>query len=133
MRKINQLWLLSAILILWGGMVASAQQPYFTVDQMPDLIQCLPAPPAMDSPAFQYDKQRYKWGKQQRKNAESMVDSNGKPYGSKRTYELFQMFRSIANKIPTLTDEQKPDYQMKISAICEIMQCRKVEKTLPKP
>ena len=61
---------LSTLFLLWGGLVASAQQPYFTVDQMPDLIQCLPAPPAKDSPAFQYDKQRYKWGKQQRKNAE---------------------------------------------------------------
>lgn len=68
-----------------------------------------------------------------RKDAESMTDSNGKPYGSKSTYELFQMFRTIANKIPTLTDDQKADYQDKISAICEIILCRKIEKTLPKP
>ena len=69
-KKNNLFWLLSATLILWSGVVASAQDmsAYYTVEEMPDLIQCLPAPPAMDSPAFQYDKQRYKWGKQQRKN-----------------------------------------------------------------
>lgn len=104
--------------------------------------------PAAEKPAEAQEKPKFdeieflkKWRvpadipvmKMQRKNAESMVDSKGKPYGEKSTYELYQMFRSIANKIPTLTDEQKPDYQMKISAICEIMQCRKVEKTLPKP
>ncbi len=67
----NPIGLLSAILILWGG-IASAQNNsyYFSVEELPDLVQCLPAPPAKDSPAFQYDKQRYKWGKQQRKNAE---------------------------------------------------------------
>ena len=70
MRKMNPIGLLSAILILWGG-IASAQNNsyYFSVEELPDLVQCLPAPPAKDSPAFQYDKQRYKWGKQQRKNA----------------------------------------------------------------
>ena len=43
---------------------------YFTADELPDLIQCLPAPPAKGSPAFKYDVKRYKWGKKQRTNAE---------------------------------------------------------------
>ena len=42
--------------------------PYFTTEEMPDLVKCLPAPPAKGSPAFQLDVQRYKWGKQQRKD-----------------------------------------------------------------
>ncbi len=41
-------------------------QPYFTVDQMPDLLKCLPAPPAFDSPEFANDMMRFAWGKQQR-------------------------------------------------------------------
>lgn len=62
-------------------------------------------------------------------NAEKMTDSNGQPYGEKTTEALFNMLRVITKKISTLTDEQKPDYQIKVSAICEILQCRKIEKT----
>lgn len=45
-------------------------QPYFPVEQLPDLIKCLPAPPAFDSPEFAYDMERFVWGKQQRLNEE---------------------------------------------------------------
>jgi len=41
-------------------------KPYFTVDQLPDLIQCLPAPPDTVSAQFGYDMQRYMWGLTQR-------------------------------------------------------------------
>lgn len=66
-----------------------------------------------------------------RMNAEKMTDSEGKPYGEKSTYALFNMLRVISKKIDTLPDDQKLDYQLKVSAICEILQCRKIEKTLP--
>ena len=39
---------------------------YFTVDEMPDLIKCLPAPPDTCSAEFTNDILRYMWGKQQR-------------------------------------------------------------------
>ena len=45
-------------------------QPYLPVEQLPDLIKCLPAPPAFDSPEFAYDMERFVWGKQQRLNEE---------------------------------------------------------------
>lgn len=48
------------------GVVASEGQKvptYFTIDQMPDLVKCLPAPPAWKSQEFQYDSIRYFWGK----------------------------------------------------------------------
>ena len=54
---------------LMAGMTMNAQdevQPYLTVDQLPDLIKCLPAPPAFDSPEFANDMMRFSWGKQQR-------------------------------------------------------------------
>ncbi len=44
-------------------------QPLFTQEQMPDLVKCLPAPPAPGSPEFAYDSLRYFWGKEQRKDA----------------------------------------------------------------
>lgn len=58
-----------ALSLVMAAMTLNAQnevQPYFTVDQLPDLIKCLPAPPAFDSPEFANDMMRYAWGKQQR-------------------------------------------------------------------
>ena len=40
--------------------------PYYPVDKLPDLIKCLPAPPAFNSPEFAHDVVRYQWGKTQR-------------------------------------------------------------------
>lgn len=48
---------------------AYAQDTYLSTDELPDLIQCLPAPPQKGSPAFKYDVKRYRWGKEQRKDA----------------------------------------------------------------
>ena len=58
-----------AVAAMMATMNVSAQEtvtPYFTVDQLPDLIKCLPAPPSFDSPEFANDMMRYSWGKQQR-------------------------------------------------------------------
>ena len=46
---------------------------YLTSEELPDLIKCLPAPPAKGSPAFKYDVKRYKWGKEQRKDADRVA------------------------------------------------------------
>ena len=65
--------LLFAVAAFMLGMTMHAQdevQPYFTVDQLPDLIKCLPAPPAFDSPEFANDMMRFAWGKQQRLDPE---------------------------------------------------------------
>ena len=62
-----------ALAFVMTAMTLNAQdevQPYFTVDQLPDLIKCLPAPPAFDSPEFANDMMRYAWGKQQRLDPE---------------------------------------------------------------
>ena len=41
-------------------------QPYFELNQMPNLLEIMPAPPSFDSPEFANDVVRYGWGKQQR-------------------------------------------------------------------
>lgn len=55
---------------LTGITAAMAQKEevelYMTVDELPNLTKCLPAPPAFDSPEFAADMQRYAWGKRQR-------------------------------------------------------------------
>lgn len=59
--------LIIALLFVCGISVAQNEmQPYLTVEQLPNLIKCLPAPPAFDSPEFANDLMRYNWGKQQR-------------------------------------------------------------------
>lgn len=48
----------------------STIKPYINADELPDLIKCLPPPPAFDSPEFAYDVVRYQWGKMQREDPE---------------------------------------------------------------
>ena len=60
------IYILAATLLLTQG--AYAQQTYFSTNELPDLIKCLPAPPQKGSPAFKNDVLRYQWGKQQRKD-----------------------------------------------------------------
>lgn len=96
-------------------------------------------PPQQQKPVFNEIEFLKQWSRPQgisgmsRTNAESMVDDKGQPYGEKDTYTLWNMQRVIMKKMnePETTQEQKDLYGMKLSAICEIMQCRKVEKTLP--
>ncbi len=59
---------------LMGTLSASAERlikganPYFTVEQMPDMTKWLPAPPSFDSEQFSYDKAQYAWGKSRRED-----------------------------------------------------------------
>ncbi len=48
-------------------------QKYFELDQLPKLIEIMPAPPAFDSPEFANDVVRYGWGKQQRQDADRVA------------------------------------------------------------
>ena len=58
--------LFSCVVAAFGCMAVDAATPYFTTGEMPNLIKCMPAPPAADSPAFAYDIVCYNWGKAQR-------------------------------------------------------------------
>ena len=57
---------LAAAVVLAGIVPGSAQEKYLPAEQLPDLIQCLPAPPDSLSAGFAYDVLRYQWGKAQR-------------------------------------------------------------------
>lgn len=59
--------------IMLSGITVYAQdevQPYFTTEELPDLIKCLPAPPDTIGEHFTHDIMRYMWGKQQRLDPE---------------------------------------------------------------
>ena len=61
---------LFAALLFCGSFQLKAQNDditlYFSTEELPDLVKCLPAPPAFDSPEFANDVVRYQWGKIQR-------------------------------------------------------------------
>ena len=64
--------LIAFSLLVAGCLTMQAQEndTYFTIDEMPDLIKCLPAPPDTASPVFAYDAMRYQWGKSMRSDTQ---------------------------------------------------------------
>ena len=62
--------LMFAAILFCGSLQTKAQSGdiklYFSTEELPDLIKCLPPPPAFNSPEFSYDVLRYQWGKTQR-------------------------------------------------------------------
>ena len=61
--------LLAATFAAAALFTARAQETYFTIDDMPDLVKCLPAPPDTTSLDFSHDVMRYMWGKTMRSDA----------------------------------------------------------------
>jgi len=59
-----------AALLFCGSIQVKAQNEerklYFSTEELPNLIKCLPPPPSFNSPEFSYDVVRYQWGKIQR-------------------------------------------------------------------
>ena len=66
MRFTQKLLITVAALCMTASLSAQKNDTtlYFTVDEMPDLIKCLPAPPDTCSAEFTNDILRYMWGKQ---------------------------------------------------------------------
>lgn len=52
--------------LLFISLCLTAQQPYFTVEEMPNALVFMPAPPQLDETRFAYDLAQYQWGKSMR-------------------------------------------------------------------
>ena len=72
MKSLLRVVLLSALLhaSVLATLRAQEYRTYFTLDEMPDLTECLPAPPDTTGMDFAYDVTRYFWGKAQRTDPE---------------------------------------------------------------
>lgn len=108
----------------------SAQQ-YFTVDEMPNLIQILPAPPDSSSVAFAHDVTQYMWGKAQRldpvrsaiaiNDAEYSLDNLirifSEPFGMsisfEETPEIFRLLRDFTATCDNICKSIKVYYMRK--------------------
>ena len=86
-----------------GGTPAEVQT-YFTIDDMPDLVKCLPAPPAWGSSEFAYDSLRYFWGKEQR--TDSLRAAQAKSDAVWTLEALFASFNEAFGM--TLSPEETP-------------------------
>ena len=73
MNKMSK-WMLAAILMVCGAATAFAGQDekngkaYFTKDELPNMVNFLPAPPEFESTRFVADQTQYLWGKRQRQD-----------------------------------------------------------------
>ena len=70
-------YLILAVAAVMATMNINAQnesaQPYYELNEMPELLEIMPEPPAFDSPEFANDVVRYCWGKQQRMDPERVA------------------------------------------------------------
>lgn len=72
MKKIMMM-VVVALMTTWNvNAQDAAVEPYYELDQLPKLIDIMPAPPAFDSPEFANDVVRYGWGKQQRQDKDRL-------------------------------------------------------------
>lgn len=120
MKRIPFYRILIPILLLAVGTQLPAQeqpQTYFTIDDMPDLVQCLPAPPSPGDERFAGDVARYEWGKKQRLdperaaiaehdaywNFDSLAVIFSEPFGMKISPESSpQIYRLLTRGVATL-------------------------------
>ena len=96
---------------------ARAQEAYFTIDDMPDLVQCLPAPPDTTSLDFVHDVMRYMWGKEMRSdslraaiaerdaiwNLDTLAAIFSTPFGRKISKETTpEIYKAFVNGVYTI-------------------------------
>ena len=83
----------AAAIMLGGYMGAQAQnpEPYISLDKMPNIINCLPAPPDTASEMFKHDINRFFWGKEQRNNPErAAMARRDAVWGYQNTLDTFE-------------------------------------------
>lgn len=123
-------WMIAAILLVSGAATLGAQnaeteraQAYFSVREMPNLVNILPAPPDSIVHKFTYDVAQYMWGKEMRRDPErgplavedaeysleymlkAFKDSFGMEISFEKTPEIYRVLRDsfdTANNMGTV-------------------------------
>lgn len=126
------LWLLLPLRV-------GAQNELFSVDEMPNAVNYLPAPPDTASADFMYDLIRYQWGKQQRldreRAAQAVSDADwgvsvvcrifSQPFGMEiskdSTPELYRLLEMSVATCDLATHKAKERYRRKrpYTRMCE--------------
>ncbi len=96
-------------------------EPYCGVENLPDLVKCLPAPPKPGSADFARDVARYEWGKAQRKDPEraalarrdavwsfgTVADAFSKPFGMEISPTNTPMIWKVLEDSLSTTDQMR--------------------------
>ena len=119
--------IIATILIMCGVMNAPAQklEPYISLDKMPNIINCLPAPPDTASEMFQHDINRFFWGKQQRLNPErAAIARRDAVWGYQHTLDTFEKAFGLH-----ISEEETPEiWELVTRGIATVTQIRKAPK-----
>ena len=123
MKKIMAL----VVAVLMATMTAGAQdetvQPYFELNEMPELLEIMPEPPAFDSPEFANDIVRYSWGKQQRMDPDRLALA----IADAEWDDLTKFFGQFAEAFGlTITPEDTPEiYKLLVTSLATTDPMRK--------
>ena len=130
MKKKLALICFAAMVFAWPVKI-SAQNELFTVDEMPNAVKYLPAPPDTASAEFVNDIIRYQWGKQQRldktRAAQAFSDAEwgigivckifSEPFGmeisKENTPELYHLLEMSIATCDLATHKAKDHYKRK--------------------
>ena len=82
-------FLLCAFLLLLTSVAAQKPHAYFSVQEMPDAVKYLPAPPDTSSMRFAYDTAQYQWGKRQRATPRGQQAKDDADYSIYRMATIF--------------------------------------------
>ena len=123
--------ILLAFCLAAGLISARAQEPYFSIDEMPDLVKCLPAPPDTTSLDFAHDVMCYMTGKAARADScraaiaerdaiwdlDTLAAIFSEPFGLKidkeTTPEIYKAFISGIKTIELIRIRPKAHFQRK--------------------
>ena len=118
------LWMLVAILFC-GSLQTKAQNEdvtlYFSTEEMPDLIKCLPPPPDTIGTDFVNDIMRYMWGKTQRDDkVRAAIASGDAPWNYDSLFAQFRVPFGLE-----ITKEGTPEiYKFMINSLSTVDQTR---------
>lgn len=83
------------ILLVSIVLLAEDQQTYFTVDEMPNAVIYLPAPPQTNEMRYAYDTAQYQWGKRMRPTARGEKARLDAEYSVERMAAIFSPVMGI--------------------------------------
>jgi acid phosphatase (class A) len=81
MKRIIMVWVMGATVSATALAQSEKPQPYFTPEEMPNMLNTPLAPPDSLSAAFQYDMARYLWGKSVRETPRGELAKRDAEYG----------------------------------------------------
>ena len=124
----KKILLLSLLLAGFFSLRAQNVQLYYTEEELPNLVNCLPAPPDTIGEAFTHDIMRYMWGKTQRLDSARLAKAKldavwnldtlraiySVPFGleidSVKTPEIYRLFLNGVSTIEQIRVRPKAHY-----------------------